>query len=582
MNIFTRTVCTMAMTSTFFIAGAEENKLVLNVSEPGTLKNLVTDEQATAVTDLTVSGDLNSTDIKFIRRLAGLDEYGDPVTGYSLENLDMSQANIVEGGEPYYFTTTTAKDIIGDYFFEYATQLKSIKIPESAKGIEYSAFDGCSNLTDFKVTDKVTYIDQAAFQGCTSLATVSFGKSLSEIDGYAFKDCTSLLEVILPQSLQTLDEFTFYNCSALKKASIPGSVKTIGQFAFSDDVELTDVSIENGVETIDQNAFAGCTALATIVVPNSVTEMGESVFDGCTSLSSVTLSENITSIAGGLLSNCENLQTVTIPDGVTSIGESAFLYDEKLETVNIPDGVTEIGDNAFFDCIKLKDITFGSALESLGEDVFKFCETLENVNVSADNEIYASVDGALYDKTVSKLIFLPPANTEEYIVPETVKELGENCAITNTKLKKLVISDNVETIGEGAFQTCENLENVTIGSGVQTAGDDVFFMDESIKEIHCRKTEPLEINKYFFWDVDYETCALYVPQNCSSVYAEANVWKDFKNIKEEGTTGIASAFEDNDITVYDINGNVVAHGANVKNKGTYIIRNGNKTYKVNM
>lgn len=143
MNIFTRTVCTMAMASTFFIAGAEESKLVLNVSEPGTLKSLVTDEQAASVTDLTVSGSLNSTDIKFIRRMSGLDEYGDPVTGYCLENLDMSKANIVEGGEPYYYMCTTANDIIGDYFFSNATQLKSIKIPESAKGIEYSAFSAC-------------------------------------------------------------------------------------------------------------------------------------------------------------------------------------------------------------------------------------------------------------------------------------------------------------------------------------------------------------------------------------------------------------------------------------------------------
>lgn len=601
MNIFTKALCTAMLSSAVFtLNAAEENKLVLNVSEPGTLSSLITKEQISSTTDLTLTGKINSTDVKLIRRMAGLDEYGDPVEGNHLENLNLAGADIVEGGEPYYYDYTTENDIVGDFFFNKAIQLKSIIIPVSAKGIEWSAISECTGITEFTIPDNVTYIDQAAFESDSNLKEVKFGKSLSSILGYAFKDCTSLQNADLPESLTTLDEFAFSGCSALKSVNIPESVEKIGQFAFYENTNLSDVNIASGVKGICKNAFADCKGLKTLVVPNSVTTIEESAFDGCEALTSISLPDNLTEITESMLAGCSSLQTLKIPETVTKIGESAFCYDENILTISLPDGVTEIGDNAFFDCEKMKDIYLGKNLQILGEDAFKFCEALETINVDKDNTVFSTAEGALYNKEMTKLLFLPPANTEEYTVPESVKELALNCAITNTKLRKLTISDNVETIGEGAFQTCTNLETVVIGSGVKQVGDDVFFMDENIKEIHCRMTEPIEINEYFFWDVDCDNCKLYVPKGSLDAYSTAEVWKEFKNIIEEGTSSIDNIdgkeytitingkaidnCNDGNISIYDSIGRLIYSGNDnniqILEKGLIIVKTGDKTHKL--
>ncbi len=592
----------MLASFTFVMVGAEETKLTINVEEAGSLPSLITEDQINRVTDLTLTGKLNSTDIKLVRRMAGLDEYGEPVNGNSLQNLDFSGADIVSGGEPYYYTNTTSDNIIGDSFFENATQLKSVKISTSAIGIEWLAFSGCSGLTDFVIPDKVDYLDQAAFGGCSSLETVTFGNALTTVDGYAFKECTALKEVVLPESLKTLGEFAFYDCTSLKSAYVPSAIDEIGQFSFSGCSSLDDLKISDGVKTIGNSAFAECTSLQSLVVPNSVTEILESAFDGCTALTSLTLPDNITEISEGMLSNCSSLQTVKIPKSVSKIGESAFLYDENLLSLDIPDAVTEIGEDAFFDCEKMTNITLGSSLQTIGEDAFKFCEALENINVSDENNTYTSVDGVLYDKGITTLLFLPSANTEEYTVPSTVKELPSNCAITNMKLRKVVISDNVETIGDNAFQTCTNLESVTIGSGVAEVGEDVFFMDENLKEIHSRTSVPLNINKYFFWDVDYDNCKLYVPKGSLQAYSEAEVWKDFKFIEEEATTQISSVtsiqdkliingkpvcnYSGGEFSVVDTTGKLIYQGCNssinIASHGLYIVMDGDKVIKVNI
>ncbi len=592
----------MLSSAVFTLNAAEDSKLVLNVSEPGTLSSLITDEQISSTTDLTLSGKINSTDVKLIRRMAGLDEYGDPVEGNRLENLNLADVDIVEGGEPYYFTYTTANDIVGDFFFNRAIQLKSIIIPTSAKGIEWSAVSECTSITEFTIPDNVTYIDQAAFEGDSNLKEVTFGKSLSSILGYAFKDCTSLQSANLPEGLTTLDEFAFSGCSALETVDIPSTVESIGQFAFYESTNLTNVNIASGVKSICKNAFSDCKGLKTLVIPNSVTTIEEAAFEGCEALTSISLPDNLTEITESMLSGCTSLQTLTIPETVTKIGETAFCYDENILRIALPDGVTEIGDNAFFDCMSMKDIYLGKDLQVIGEDAFEFCEALETMNINEGNALYATYEGALYNKEMTKLLFLPPANTEEYIVPETVTELAMNCAVTNTKLRKLTISDNVETIGEGAFQTCTNLEYVVIGSGVKEVGEDVFFMDENIKEIHSRMTEPIAINDYFFWDVNCDSCKLYVPKGSLEAYSTAEVWKEFKNIIEEGTTAIDKVTNGNN-TVY-VNGNVIDNctGSNIsiyncsgtliyngndnnieiKEKGLIIVKAGNKTQKLNI
>lgn len=124
-------------------AAAQDNKLTINVAEAGTLPTLISSEQKSSVTDLTVTGKLNGTDIKFLREMAGVDQYGSAVSGNSLKTLNFSGADIVEGGEPYYYTYTTTDNNIGEFFFNSCPQLQSVKISETATRISWDAFGNC-------------------------------------------------------------------------------------------------------------------------------------------------------------------------------------------------------------------------------------------------------------------------------------------------------------------------------------------------------------------------------------------------------------------------------------------------------
>ena len=95
--------------------------ITVNVSKPGSfladLKKIVEDPRT--VTDLKVDGNINGTDIKYLRLMAKGKEWyvsgshrgyyismrdssGISSAKYSLSNLDLTDANIVSGGDYYY------------------------------------------------------------------------------------------------------------------------------------------------------------------------------------------------------------------------------------------------------------------------------------------------------------------------------------------------------------------------------------------------------------------------------------------------------------------------------------------------
>ena len=69
---------------------------IINVSTAGMLSTLISNAQKNTITDLTITGSLNGSDLLFIREMAGSDVNGVPTDG-KLQNLDLSGATIVEG-----------------------------------------------------------------------------------------------------------------------------------------------------------------------------------------------------------------------------------------------------------------------------------------------------------------------------------------------------------------------------------------------------------------------------------------------------------------------------------------------------
>ena len=110
----------------------------VDLKKAGSLSTLISDDVKFNITDLTITGDINGDDIILIREMAGADMNGDETKG-RLSVLNLKDANIVAGGNPYYVKSTTEacyskKNIVGSYMFANC-KLSNVTLPSNATEI---------------------------------------------------------------------------------------------------------------------------------------------------------------------------------------------------------------------------------------------------------------------------------------------------------------------------------------------------------------------------------------------------------------------------------------------------------------
>ena len=172
-------------------------QITLKLTEAGTLPNKIASSKKNLVTNLKIIGEINGTDLRFIREMAGSDIDGNSTSG-NLSVLDLSEARFVEGGVSYYYYDGychTSNDIIGEHAFSGCSSLTSVNIPSSVKWIGSYAFYGCSSLTNINIPSSVTEIREYAFDGCSSLISVKIPSSVTSIGGSAFSGCSGLRSI---------------------------------------------------------------------------------------------------------------------------------------------------------------------------------------------------------------------------------------------------------------------------------------------------------------------------------------------------------------------------------------------------
>ena len=162
------------LTAVFMLLGclsiqAADNDLItkqitIKLEEAGTLPNKIGNSRKYKITNLKLVGEINGTDWKMIREMAGRDYWGDKTDG-NLSVLDLSEAKIVEGGDYYNnYYSYTSNDSIGRYAFSDCSGLTSLNLPASITTIGRKAFEGCSGLTSIYVyAEKVPGIGSDAF-----------------------------------------------------------------------------------------------------------------------------------------------------------------------------------------------------------------------------------------------------------------------------------------------------------------------------------------------------------------------------------------------------------------------------------
>ena len=146
-------------------------QITIQLEKAGTLPARIGSSKRYKITNLKIIGEINGTDLRMIREMAGSNYIGNSTDG-KLSVLDLSEAKIVEGGNYYYNYCYTSNDVIGRYAFYGCRGLTSLTLPAGITSIGYGAFEGWRGLTSLTLPAGITEIDDDAFRDCSGLTSI--------------------------------------------------------------------------------------------------------------------------------------------------------------------------------------------------------------------------------------------------------------------------------------------------------------------------------------------------------------------------------------------------------------------------
>ena len=257
------------------------------INDAGQLTELVGDDKY-RFTTLSIAGFLNGDDLRTLRDMAGCDNEGKATAG-QLSDIDLSGAQIAEGGKAYAEGHFTQTNVVGKAMLASCEKLKRIVLPLQTTKIEADAFRNCSSLHTIEVPTLVESIETSA--GCTALSEINVqaGNShYSSKDGVLLSgDGKSILwfpmgkegEYTLPSTVTTVGDYAFRNCRIETFHFVDG-LTSIGKYAFYNS-SVKEVSLPSTVKQIPTGLFQKCADLTTVHLGKSTEMLGDYVFDGC-------------------------------------------------------------------------------------------------------------------------------------------------------------------------------------------------------------------------------------------------------------------------------------------------------------
>lgn len=280
----------------------------VTLTEAGTLSGKISDSELTTLTELTVNGPINGSDIQIIRAMGG-----------TLKTLNLKNANIVEGGNSYYLTDYfTQNDVIGDYMFYAMTALEKIVMPKDVWSIGSWNYNNpwnadktslSSHAKTYNTDENDSNFGCASFYQCVNLKQIEFPESLIHIGAKAFGNCVKLASITIPEGVELLGGYVFWGCY------------------------ITGINFPSSLTTISNNALNYC-QIDTLRLPATVTEIGNSAF------------------------RYAKFDCVEIPSTVTKINSNAFYDAEIRGSLNItPNAALAWADGTPFRCYGSEYIT---------------------------------------------------------------------------------------------------------------------------------------------------------------------------------------------------------------------------------
>lgn len=516
---------------------ASAKQVNVHVATPGTLSEVISEEDLHKIINLKITGKLNEEDLVLLG-----EDHNSPHE-WQVEELDLSE-----------MTTTTGET---GAIFQALPHLTTVVMPLHIEKVSVDCFRNCPVLeaVDFGTDSGVLimggavyigfagngYSAHGAFKECTSLKSIMLPDHLEEIQAGAFYGCTQLEEIIFPETCNihklepSGDAYTdglgnnygvslghFNGCTSLDTVTLPASLKSIMQGALSG-AQFRKIIFPEGLTTLETySLFEGCTRLEEVSLPPLVTEYAPYMFAGCMNLKKIETASPVSRYGDhcfdmanpelvtldpaieygvGVFANMDG-ESLSVPEGFTIIPDEMFSGWNKLKSVVLPISVKKVGVNAFtgklleFVEVRSERVVFGSP-----DVLHASFESDKDISVLIANTVL-SVSGNLGYGSVTDIAFEDGSRCEEFgiaygtaiqsiTLPSSVKRITA-MAFSKTKLKSVTLPESIEYIGEEAFSYCSELRSFKVPEKVDTIGNGAFRGCGKLQEFSIPVTSSLK------------------------------------------------------------------------------------------
>ncbi len=349
---------------------------------------------------------------------------------------------------------------VGKYAFSSLIKLQRVVAFDGLTHIGDGAFKGCVGLLSFACPSTLTHIGKDAFYECANLKEVVINEGLLQIGTRAFCECGKLEKLIIPKTITQISDKLCYHCRSLDKVILHEGIVAIGDKAFGSINEI-DVEPKSHFKYVD------CTNGIIFRPPHNTDESGDFYCEN-----------NI------LVSYNGFAETVIIPDslGVVGIKEDVFRY-KPVKKLVLPKTIKKLDGWLGYSNIEelvlprsIKSVAY-IGLDSEGDTLtavaFSSFDKLNRITVDKKNPYFCDVDGVLYDKNVTQLIFVPRAKGK-IDIPESVVEIREGAFCGNQNVECIKIPKGVKTLERYTFAGCKKLQTVELNDGLEVIGKYAF------------------------------------------------------------------------------------------------------------
>lgn len=260
------------------------------------------------------------------------------------------------------------------------------------------------------------------------------------------------------------------------------TVKITGYYGSNDVLDIPDSLDGYIVSSIDIEswAFPDRDNVIKVVIPASITgEITAGTFGRAVQTIEVDLDNPVYCSEDGILYDkrkeilvcCpagNKIENMEIPSTVKTISQYAFYYCSNIKTIEIPESVKTIG--AYYEYTYVDEEGYYLVFDGTNDYEWRVFEELNNlstINVKTGNTVWSSIDGILYNKDVTNVIFCPEAKNGEISIPNTVTEIGSYAFSGCSNLNNINLPKSLERILEGAFKDCVSLKSITIPANVR-------------------------------------------------------------------------------------------------------------------